>query len=91
MILLDLVAWVDTPDETPEWRIDDPDDTEHLAQLSPDVTVTIIDCTAHCEPLGTTIGELAGGAVKPFNGERALFDVVIADGLVVSIDERYVP
>lgn len=91
VIMLDTVEWVDAPGETPEWRIDDPDDTAYLGRLSPSVSVTVIDCRAGCEPLATTIGELAGGAVKPFNGEHALFDLVVADGLVQSIDERYVP
>jgi hypothetical protein len=92
VLMLDLVKWVnEETEDLPEFWIDDPDDTAYLARLSPQVAVTVVDCSTACEQVGTTIGELAGGAVTPFNGEHALFDVVVAGGLVTSVDERYLP
>jgi hypothetical protein len=91
IIRLDLVTWVNDEEEPNGFRIDDPDDTLWEGRLAMDATAAVIDCRQACEPVAVDLADIARRSVRPLNGEDALFDVVVAEQVVRSVDERYTP
>jgi hypothetical protein len=74
-----------------DFWIDDPDDVVFALRLASDAAITVYDCAQSCESTGVSLGDLASGAARPLNGRSAVYAIVLRDGLVVSLDEIYMP
>jgi hypothetical protein len=51
----------------------------------------IYDCTGGCEMVGTTLTALASGQAIPYGGPNAVINLTVDQGVVVSLEEQYLP
>jgi hypothetical protein len=91
IIRVDLVDWVNDEAEPNGFRIDNPDPTLWDGRLAADVTASIVDCSAACEPRTVDLAAIASGDERPFNGAYALYDITVRDQQVRIVAERYTP
>jgi hypothetical protein len=67
------------------------DGTTHSVAVSADAVVSVYDCATGCELVGVELADFLTGRARPFNGDYAIFDITISDGVVVEISEIYLP
>jgi major membrane immunogen (membrane-anchored lipoprotein) len=63
----------------------------YVLLLAGDAGARIIDCSAGCEEVDTTIAALASGEATPYGGPNAIVAITIDGGEVVSLAELYLP
>lgn len=74
-----------------DFYIDDLPDEPGEVPVAADATARVFDCTASCELTDVDVDDLLAGRARPMNGDGAVFELRLRDGVVVALAEIYVP
>lgn len=76
-----------------DYYVRNPEKEQRWLSLDPQAGIRLVDCEhdgCRSTRRATVVGFL-NGAAKPMNGDEAFFDVLVEEGVVVRLVERYVP